>query len=371
MSDLLQFWREVRFAGISPAELPWLWDVFIVVLLTLTLNYLARIAFARIGERLARTANLWDDAIFDAVQKPATYLIWLVGLSLVADILEGSSDAYVFSLAGPIREVLVIVLLTWFLLRLVGNTEERLRNGDSKEPVDETTILAIGKLVRTAIFITAGLVILQTLGYSIQGALAFGGIGGIAVGFAAKDLLANFFGGLFIYLDRPFAVGDWIRSPDQQIEGTVEHIGWRQTRIRTFDQRPLYVPNATFTHISVENPSRMLNRRIYEKIGLRYDDAAILEAVIADVKQMLEQHPAIDTRRTLMVNFDRFADSALEFFIYCFTHTTNWVEFHGIKQDVLVQILAIIHRHGADVAYPTSTLHIPEPVELRPATTGE
>ena len=104
---------------------------------------------------------------------------------------------------------------------------------------------------------------MQALGYSISGVLAFGGIGGIAVGFAAKDLLANFFGGLMIYLDRPFSVGDWIRSPDKNIEGTVEEIGWRLTRIRTFDKRPLYVPNSTFTQISVENPSRMLNRRIY------------------------------------------------------------------------------------------------------------
>ena len=91
--------------------------------------------------------------------------------------------------------------------------------------------------------------------------------------FAAKDLLANFFGGLTIYLDRPFAVGDWIRSPDREIEGTVERIGWRLTLIRTFDKRPLYIPNAVFTTIAVENPSRMHNRRIYETIGIRYDDA--------------------------------------------------------------------------------------------------
>ena len=103
--------------------------------------------------------------------------------------------------------------------------------------------------------------------------LTFGGVGGLIVGLAAKDLLSNFFGGMMIYFDRPFKVGDWIRSPDRQIEGTVERIGWRMTIIRTFDKRPLYVPNSVFSSIVVENPSRMLNRRINETFGLRYQDA--------------------------------------------------------------------------------------------------
>ena len=123
---------------------------------------------------------------------------------------------------------------------------------------------------------------MQLFDYSVSGLLAFGGIGGIAVGFAAKDLLANFFGGLMIYLDRPFSVGDWIRSPDKEIEGTVEDIGWRLTRIRTFDKRPLYIPNSIFASISVENPSRMSNRRIYEKIGIRYDDCLLYTSDAAD-----------------------------------------------------------------------------------------
>ena len=139
----------------------------------------------------------------------------------------------------------------------------------------------MARLLRLSVLITAGLVILQTLGISVTGVVAFGGIGGIAIGFAAQDLLANFFGGLIVYLDRPFSVGDWIRSPDREIEGTVEDIGWRVTVIRTFDKRPLYIPNSIFTTISVENPSRMLNRRIYETIGLRYRDSGKVREIIA------------------------------------------------------------------------------------------
>jgi len=161
-----------------------------------------------------------------------------------------------------------------------------------------------------------------------------------------------------IYMDRPFKVGDWIRSPDKEIEGTVEEIGWRLTRIRTFDMRPLYVPNSTFANIAVENPSRMTNRRIYETIGVRYDDAAQVEAIVAGIKTMLQQHADIDQKQTMIVNLNRFGPSSLDILIYTFTKTTVWVEFHKIKQDVLLKIMGVITAQGAEVAYPTQTLHL-------------
>ena len=181
----------------------------------------------------------------------------------------------------------------------------------------------------------------------------------------AKDLLANFFGGLTIYLDRPFKVGDWIRSPDREIEGTVENIGWRLTRIRTFDKRPLYIPNAIFTTIALENPSRMKNRRIYETIGIRYEDASKMPAIIHKVKEMLLNHPEIDPNQTLIVNFNSFAPSSLDFFVYTFTKTTKWVYFHEVKQNVLLQILKIIDDEGAEVAFPTSSIHLAENTILK------
>ncbi|MCZ6640581.1 MAG: mechanosensitive ion channel family protein, partial [Gammaproteobacteria bacterium] len=180
-----------------------------------------------------------------------------------------------------------------------------------------------------------------------------------------------FFGALMIFLDKPFKVGDWIRSPDREIEGTVEEIGWRLTLIRTFDQRPLYVPNSVFTSLAVENPSRMRNRRINETIGVRYDDIDTLPEIIADVETMLKTHPAIDTSRTLMVNFVEFGASSLDFFIYTFTKTTVWAEFHQIKQDVLFKIAAIIAGHGAEIAFPTQTLLVPEEAGQEPSAAGK
>jgi len=346
----------------------WMVQVFLVVLVTLTMSFLVRRAISKLSIKLQKTKTPWDDLLAESLQQPIAWLIWLLGLTFAADIVHRQSGATIFEAIDPIRDVGVIVILTMLLLNLVRGTQavliaKHVKTGE--RDFDEHTVEAISKLIRISIIITSALVLLQTLGYSVSGVLAFGGIGGIAIGFAAKDLLSNFFGGLMIYLDRPFIVGDWVRSNDREIEGTVEHIGWRLTRIRTFDKRPLYVPNSIFATISVENPSRMTNRRIYETIGIRYEDSDKMDAIVKDVKQMLLDHPEIDTKATLIVNFVKFSSSSIDFFVYTFTKTTDWVRFHEIKQDVLLKIMAIVDQHEAEIAFPTSTLHVesmPEPL---------
>ena len=349
-------------------EETWIIQVFIVVFLTALVNWLQKRVLAKLSVKLRETQTYWDDALFDAARKPFSFFIWLLGLTFAADIVKTETDAAIFGAIAPIRDVGVIFVLAWFLVRFVKRAESNIIRKKQAGGVDydQTTVDAIAKLLRVSVIITAALVAMQTLGYSISGVLAFGGIGGIAVGFAARDLLANFFGGLMIYMDRPFNVGDWIRSPDQEIEGTVEKIGWRLTTIRTFDKRPLYVPNSVFTTISVENPSRMSHRRIKQTIGIRYEDAARMREIIVAVRKMLQEHEEIDSSQTLIVNFDEFAPSSLDFFVYTFTHTVNWIHFHEVKQDVLLKVIDIIEAHGAECAYPTSTLHLPEAV-INPA----
>lgn len=338
----------------------WVIQVFIVVLVMLLVNFVQKRVLRHMLARADRTRNFWDNAFLQALQKPLDLLIWVVGLTFAAEIIHSYAPNALFVAIPAVRDVGVIVSIVMFLSRFIHIAEQLYleQRPGAEGTIDKTTVIAIGKLLRLAVIITGILVVLQTLGFSISGVLAFGGIGGIAVGFAAKDLLANFFGGLMIYLDRPFSVGDWVRSPDKEIEGVVENIGWRLTRILTFDKRPLYVPNSVFTSIAVENPSRMTNRRIRETIGIRYEDAGRMGDIIRDVRRMLEGHEEIDTSKTLIVNFNTFAPSSLDFFIYTFTKTTEWVRFHEIKQDVLLKVLQVIESHGAEAAFPTSTLHI-------------
>ncbi|WP_237057083.1 mechanosensitive ion channel family protein [Microbulbifer sediminum] len=345
----------------------WIVVIFTIILLTALGAWLFGRFTRRLEVRAKRTVNAWDDALVKALNPPGAVLIWLFGLTIAAGRAGKATGAEIFSVAATVREIGLILVITWFALRFARSVEHNLRDPRyMAKPMDATTVRALGKLVRASIVITSAMVVMQFLGYSISGVLAFGGIGGLAVGFAAKDLLANFFGGLMVYLDRPFKVGDWVRSPDKEIEGTVEDIGWRLTRIRTFDKRPLYIPNAVFNQISVENPSRMHNRRIFETVGIRYEDAPLMAGIVADVKSMLQEHPEIDNNQTLIVNFNTFAPSSLDFFIYTFTKTTEWVRYHEIKQDVLLKILEIVEKHGASCAFPTSTLHVAElPAELR------
>lgn len=348
-------------------ESAWITQMFVVVFLVLLVDFAQRRVLRQLAIRLEKTSSVWDDALLESLRKPLGLLIWVMGLSFAAQIAARHAETEIFALIEPLRDVVVIVAITWFLVRFIRQAEQGIiqRRIAEGQPVDITTMDAIAKLLRLSVLITAGLVLLQTLGFSISGVLAFGGVGGIAVGFAARDLLANFFGGLMIYLDRPFSVGDWVRSPDREIEGTVESIGWRLSVIRTFDKRPLYVPNAIFANIAVENPSRMSNRRIYETIGIRYDDLDKMQKIVTEVEEMLRNHPDIDTDQTLMVNFVSFGASALNFFVYTFTKTTVWTEFHQIKQDVLLKIATIIAAHGAEIAFPTSTVHLADGITLK------
>lgn len=345
---------------------PWVMQVLLVVLAAVLVSVIAQFLLRRAEKLVSRTASHWDDALTQAAKRPLPIIIWLVGIAFAAGIAGRETEAVIFDAVRPIRNVGVVFCLAWFLIRLIHNVTANIvaLREKSGEEVDITTIDALSKLARLIVITLFSLVAMQALDFSISGVLAAGGIGGIAIGFAAKDLLANFFGGLTIYLDRPFSVGDWIRSPDKNIEGTVEYISWRHTRIRAFNKNPIYVPNALFTTIVVENPTRMTHRRIKETIGIRYEDIGVMGAIVAEVKGMLQNHAEIDATQTLIVNFNSFGPSSLDFFIYTFTRTTAWVRFHEVKQDVLLKVAEIIDRHGAQIAFPTHTVHIePAPAE--------
>lgn len=354
--------------GVAETSVQGILKIFLVVVATFICSLIAHAIINRLERQVDKTNNLWDDTLLWAARKPISLMIWIIGLSMATSVADHVSGTDFYSFVESLRRLSVIAMIAWFIWRFIAGAERILVSPEKmRKPMDQTTASAMSKLLRGSVLVTTVLVILQSMGYSISGVLAFGGIGGIAIGFAAKDLLANFFGGLMIYLDRPFKVGDWVRSPDKNIEGTVEHIGWRLTTIRTFDKRPLYVPNQTFASISVENPSRMSHRRIYETIGIRYDDAHLIDGIIADVKQMLIAHEGIDETQTLIVNFNQFNSSSLDFFVYTFTKTVNWIEFHEVKQDVLLKIFDIITRRGAEIAFPTQTLHhasLPVEVEV-------
>ena len=335
----------------------WLIKFVLIIFIIIFINISTRVILSTLKKQFSKTNNIWDDCIIDSIYKPFTILIWILGIVFTLEAFN--SDFKIFNISNDflinLKRAGIILSIALFLNNLSRNFQFAIiKNNKTKNiDVDEATYEAITKIIRLSIIVTSGLIILQTFGFSISGVLAFGGIGGVAVGFAAKDMLANFFGGLMIYLDRPFRKGYWIRSPDRELEGTVENIGWRQTSIRNFRKNVIYIPNSVFMNIIVENPSRMTHRRIREVIGLRYKDLPKMLSIVEDVKTMISNHSDIDHNQTTIVNFDSYNDSSIDFFIITYADTTEWARYHEIKQDVLMKIGEIIEKNNAEIAFPT------------------
>lgn len=337
----------------------WAVQLGVIALVTLGCNLLLLRVLGFFDRLAEKKQARWKGAILQAARLPAGLLVWLFGISVAMVLLRTVMPARFFLYMSELRSVLLVVIAALFLIRLIGNMEARLLKpqNDGKPPMDIASARAIAKLLRLIVFVLAALMVLQTLGVSISGVLAFGGVGAMAVAFAAKDLLANFFGGLMIYTDRPFSVGDHIRSSlGGGIDGVVEDVGWRSTRIRNYEKRPVYIPNSLISNSVVENYSRMSHRHINETVGVRYDDASKITAICDDVRRMLHAHPDIDSAQRLVVNFNAYDTSSLDIMVYCFTTATQFDHFHAVKQDVMLKIMDIVASHGAEFAFPTQTV---------------
>ena len=313
-----------------------------------------------------KTATDFDDIILKSIQKPLTYLIILVSLILISEALNSLFQIFEFFDTSKVIYLLIVILISWTLLRILNgyySNKSFLRNlKESDDPmvVEQTYEITI-RIFKIIVIIITALTLMQEFGLSISGLLAFGGVGGLVIGLAAKDLLSNFFGGLMIFLDRPFKVGEFIKSPDRNIEGIVESIGWRLTVVRTFSKNVLYIPNSAFANIVVENATRMTNRRINQIIGLRYDDLDKIPKIVDDVRIYLESHNDIDQSNKPTVYFQSFSASSCDFFIRAFTKTKDWREFLKTKEQVLYKVSEIINNHNAAIAFPTMTIEMDNP----------
>ena len=341
-----------------------LWTLHVVAVLALTLiiHFISSRITLKLANKAEKNKLLYLEAFLRAIYKPLALIIWLIGLTSASMMsFPAKQDALLFAYMLPIKKAGIILTLTWAAVRFIRKVEALTISRAKKQKnktLDETMVHAISLLLIITVVVMSGMSIMQLFGLPISGLLAFGGIGGAGVAFASKDLLANFFGGLVVYLDKPFKVGDWIRSPDKNIEGTVEHIGWRVTRLRTFDKRALYVPNSFFLIISVENASRMLNRRIKTFVGLRYEDAGKIEGIIKAIEAMLQKHPAVDKNQNILVALNEFNSSSLDILVDVFTNTIKRVDYVPARHDILMQILGIIEKHKAECAFPTQTLFV-------------
>ena len=352
---MIEQWLEISQTHLGQGRLA---QVLLLLGVALVASVTGRWLLKILHRGAQRTTYLMDDAVLSSASRPVQALIWFIALTLIIQLLLGESSFA--SWLPKIQRAGVFLILGWFLFSLIRNYSEeahRQARAEGKE-LDEDLHLAVARTLQAAIVVLVGMGLLQTFGVSIVGLLTFSGVGGLVVGFAAKDMLGNFFGGLMLHMDRPFKAGDWIRSPDHNIEGIVERIGWRQTVIRTHSKNALYIPNGMFLTVVIENPSRMTHRMIKEVIGLRYDDLGKMKTILDEVQVLLKGLPDIDQDMPVLARFDMFNESSVDFFIQCYTPEVQRVEYTRIKQDLLLAVAEIVERHGAEIAFPTRTLHV-------------
>lgn len=339
----------------------------ITLVLALAIHLILRTRYKRAGVH----THIWRDAIIGALNAPLQAVGWVVGLSIAGQALTTNGHVqWLADLLPPAREIAIIAIVAWFALRFKVRAVTNLRSrlASQGKHFDSTTADAIGKLVTSLVVILAILVGMQTFGFSITSLLAFGGVAGIALGFAAQSLVANLFGAISVYVSRPFKVGDHVIFPDANrmggylgwAAGEVEHIGWRATQVLDWNGKRIYVPNSKFNTDTIINHSRMAHREIAEYVYVRLEDVDKIPAIIADVNHMLKEHP--DMGDYLVFRFDGYGEYALKLYLYAYTTptVTGYADFAPVKEDVLLKIAGIIAQHGARLAVPVSNVHLSE-----------
>lgn len=338
-------------------------DTYIVAVVVFIFFQFFRIGLRKIALSIVKkTSSKFDDELVDSLKKPFDFLFIIIGAKFAIDILNLDGDIEHF-LNQFIRSGFIVVLFWGFLniLTTIAANIHKVKNrfGD-KISVDVANFII--KSIRFFIIILGAIAVLQEWGFNVSGFLASMGLVGMAFALAAKDTAANLFGSLVIFTDKPFKVGDWIMTP--AVEGTIEIIGIRSTKVRTFAQALVTVPNATLANSAILNWSAMGKRRIKMNIGITYDTpGSTVEKIIKDIKNMLENNEDIH-QETIHIYFSEFAASSLNIFCYYFTKTTNWGEFMKVREETYLEIMKIVEKNGTSFAFPTQTLHIEKNKEL-------
>ena len=332
-------------------------DSYIYAISIFIFFQISRVIFRKITYKMVnKTATAIDDEILESIKRPIDFLFVIIGAKFALTVLTLDTD--ILSIIDKVIRSGFIIVVFWSIVNILNhlsvNIEKITNKFGDKINADFSNFLV--KSIRFFILILAFIAVLQEWGYNVSGFLASLGLVGMAFALAAKDTAGNLFGSLVIFTDKPFKIGDWIKTPE--VEGTIENVGIRSTKVRTFAQALVSVPNGTLANSAILNWSRMGKRRIKTTLGVTYDTSGeTLENIIADIKEMLKNHPGIH-QETIHIYFSAFGESSLNIFCYYFTKSTHWGEFMKVREDTYLNIMKIVEKHGSSFAFPTQTLHI-------------
>lgn len=284
--------------------------------------------------------------------------LFFVGIGFYLALMYLSLPPKVDAMIIQVYRSFIIFLVGYGLYNLSGSSSVLFQKIGEKldVKVDEILLPFLSKLVRIIIIALIISIIADEWGYDVNGFVAGLGLGGLAFALAAKDAIANLFGGIIIITEKPFRIGDWIKTPS--VEGTVEEITFRSTKVRTFAQAVVTVPNSTLSNEPITNWTKMGKRQISFRLGVTYSTSKVkLENCVTKINDMLTSHPDVD-QELVFVRFDEFNDSSLDIFLYFFTRTTIWGEYLTVKQDINFKIMEILEHEGISVAFPSRSIYI-------------
>lgn len=341
---------------------PFTWGQLLTALGVVVVAFIARaIVIGWIARRLValadRTETAADDVAARALITPLGWVLPLVGIYFALRVLATDHPA-LLDTAATVFVVAMTLVVTWTVFKFVDawailalEHSQRTATG-----LDDSLIQTLRKAIKAFLAVVVFVVVVQNLGYSVSGLLGALGVGGLAMALAAKDTLANLFGGVTILIDRPFKPGDWITLSGA--DGVVEEVGLRSTRIRTFAKTVVSIPNSVLANATIENHSLMPKRRIKFTLGVTYSATSDnIRTAVERIEDDLRANPDIH-QEFMMVKFTKFGESSLDLFVYCFTSTTDWVKHLAVRQEVQLRIMDILAELGLEIAFPTQTVHL-------------
>ncbi|MTI32668.1 mechanosensitive ion channel family protein [Xanthovirga aplysinae] len=317
------------------------------------LNWLRKIGYEKIAENYIMP-----------IVRPFSIAVTLIFIRFTIFMLQLPTDFSKYLLNG-LKVAIAIVfasvlyhladLLSVFLARLAAKT---------KSTLDDTLIPMVNKALKFFVVALGAYWVLGILGVDVMTLLAALSIGGIALALAAQDTIKNFFGSFMIILDKPFQIGDWVTSGE--FDGTVEEVGFRSTRIRTFRNSVTYVPNGMLADMIVDNNGMRTYRRFYTTLTIRYDTPIeLIDLFTKGLKEVVLKHP--DTRKdNFHIYFNDMSASSLDIMFYIFFKVPDWGAELKARHEILLEVMKLAQLLGVEFAYPTQTLHVENMPEKKP-----
>ena len=337
--------------------------IIVVAVFYFLKKFISKIIFTLLEKITRKTKSKFDDKVIAVLRNPFELFILIIGFYIAFKIIK---------LDGHIQEIINVFIKSAFtfvlflaIFRMISPISNTIINSSSKissKNLGKDLANLITKFIQVIVIALGIIAILQEWGYNITGFLASLGLVGMAIALAAKDTVANLFGSLVIFSDKPFKIGDWIKTSNA--EGVVEAVGIRSTKIRTFAQALISVPNATLANSEILNWSKMGKRRIKMNIGLTYSTTTDqMNKILKDIRKMLKNDENVH-QDTIHIYFTDFNDSSLGIFCYFFTKSTDWAEYMRVREDLNLKIMKIVEKNNSSFAFPTQSIYIENNEEI-------